>query len=276
VLTRLEILERIKLIGEEVQKSFSIAEAALLLALLDFPEKSLPFYYEELRLISSNMSKFSGGVDSVAELGEAVSKTLFKTHNYTGDRTSYDNAENANLIRVIDRKKGLPVALGILYIHAARSQGWNIWGINFPNHFILRLTKHGEHLWIDPFADGKILKYTDLKKIFQRINGTQVNLESSFIRAVSDREVLIRLQNNIKLRAQLQGDQRRVIDILETMVLLAPFHVDFAKEVALLEAIQGNYNSSLAHLSNCINHNPESHRIHELIEFREQLKYKLN
>ena len=276
MLTRLKILEHIRLVGGEVGKSISIAEVALLLAHLDFPKKSLTVYYEELKLIISNMGKVSSNVVSVVEQGEALSEILHKTHNYNGNTISYDDLDNANLMRVIDRKRGLPVSLGILYIHAARSQGWKIWGINFPNHFILQLSHHGEHIWIDPFSGGKRLNFADLEKLFWRINGAPVNLESSFIRSVSDNEILIRLQNNIKLRAQHQGDKKRVIEILETMIILAPFQIDFIIEIASLEAGQGNYNSSLRWLSNYINYNPQSTRLNELVEFRNHIKFKLN
>ena len=45
---------------------------------------------------------------------------------YRGDEETYDDLDNANLMRVIERRKGLPVALGILYLYAARSQG-SLW-----------------------------------------------------------------------------------------------------------------------------------------------------
>ena len=43
--------------------------------------------------------------------------------------------ENANLLQVIDRRIGLPVSLGILYIHAGRAQGWAVDGAGLPRPF---------------------------------------------------------------------------------------------------------------------------------------------
>jgi len=54
----------------------------------------------------------------------ALTQVMAEEHGYGGDRQHYDDLQNANLIRVIDRRRGLPVALGILYLHAARAQGW--------------------------------------------------------------------------------------------------------------------------------------------------------
>src|SRR3546814_19645894 len=62
---------------------------------------------------------------------------------------------NANLRRVSDRRRGLPVALGILYLHGARAQGWAICGLNFPGHFLLRLDLGAERSIIAPFNGGQ-------------------------------------------------------------------------------------------------------------------------
>jgi regulator of sirC expression with transglutaminase-like and TPR domain len=86
----------------------------------------------------------------------ALNRTIHARYGYEGDSATYDDLQNANLIRVIDRRKGLPIALGILYIHAARSHGWDIVGLSFPGHFLLRLDCAGERAILDPFHRGKI------------------------------------------------------------------------------------------------------------------------
>ena len=52
----------------------------------------------------------------------ALNEIILLKNGYSGDELSYDDLQNANLMRVVDRRKGPPVALGILYIHAARAQ----------------------------------------------------------------------------------------------------------------------------------------------------------
>ena len=56
-------------------------------------------------------------------------------YGYDGDRLSYDDPRNADLMAVIDRRRGLPVALGILYIHAARAAGFEARGLEFARPF---------------------------------------------------------------------------------------------------------------------------------------------
>ncbi len=65
-------------------------------------------------------------------------------YGYRGDAETYDDLANANLIRVIERRKGLPVALGVMWLHAARAAGWAAHGVDFPAHFLVALEGSGQ------------------------------------------------------------------------------------------------------------------------------------
>ena len=260
----------------EHNELLNIGYAALLLAHLDLPNRDLTNYLLELDLIAENMEKACVKKNSLAEQVQAISETLFDLHGYSGDTESYDDPQNANLIRVIDRRKGLPVALGVLIIHASRSQGWNILGINFPGHFLLRLTKAGEHVLIDPFNKPHLLLKEDLQKIVTRIHGPQAKLQPEFFRIASDRDILIRLQNNIKTRALQEGNLNRGIEILVSMNLIAPTNVDILLELALLEANQGNYHRAIKRLEFFLEFNSKALDKVRIIDLKDKLEHNLN
>ena len=56
-----------------------------------------------------------------------------------GDLMTYDSPENTDVIAVAERRKGLPVALGVFYLDAARRCGLDVQGVDFPGHFLLRI-----------------------------------------------------------------------------------------------------------------------------------------
>ncbi|MCZ6863938.1 MAG: tetratricopeptide repeat protein [Alphaproteobacteria bacterium] len=57
--------------------------------------------------------------------------------------------------------------------------------------------------------------------------------------------MLIRLQNNIKLRAIQDGDLARAAEILHTMVLIAPDQAASRCELAALHARQGEVKAAI-------------------------------
>src|SRR6185437_11513778 len=87
----------------------------------------------------------------IQDKAEVLAGLLVRDFNYQGDLETYDDLANANIIRVIERRRGLPVALGILWLHAARAAGWACHGIDFPAHFLIALEDAGKRVALDVF-----------------------------------------------------------------------------------------------------------------------------
>src|SRR3546814_19012868 len=88
--------------------------------------------------MSSALARMDAGPEG-APRASARAGVMSAEFGYPGDTESYDDPQNADLVRVIDRRMGLPVSLGVLYIHAARAQSWPVCGLDFPGHFLIRL-----------------------------------------------------------------------------------------------------------------------------------------
>ena len=102
---------------------------------------------------------------------EALAGLIGRRHGYAGDVETYDDLANANLIRVIERRRGLPVALGVIWLHAARAAGWDAHGVDFPAHFLIALEGKAVQAVIDVFAGGATLDARDLRVLLKRVEG---------------------------------------------------------------------------------------------------------
>ena len=192
------------------------------------------------------------GAQSPEEKFDAVNAVLFERHDCQGDSETYDDMQNANLMRVIDRRKGLPVALGILYIHVARAQSWRCHGTNFPAHFIVRLESDEGVIMIDPFHGGRKIGRYALERQLESALGEGAELKPEHCAAIGNHGVLIRLQNNIKLRAIQGGDIARAAEVLHTIILIAPDQAAPHCELAALHARQGEMKAAVGLLGNFV------------------------
>ena len=253
-----------------------LAETALLLASLDAPDAKLTDYQAHLQEIAGDLAVAAKGVSHVRDLAAALSDVLYRGHGYEGDRETYEDVQNANLMRVIDRRKGLPVALGILVIHAARSQGWSIAGVNFPGHFLLRLTHEGEQALIDPFRKARRLTIDNLEGLLTHLQGPGAKLRAEFMQSVSDRDILLRLQNNIKSRALAADDTDRAFEVLENMALIAPQDPAVISELAVIETELGNIRSALGRLGTFLDSRSGGADHPQVTSLIENLKRRLN
>jgi len=164
----------------------------------------------------------AGAEDSAATRLASLKHIIADKHEYKGDDESYDDLQNVNLIRVIERRKGMPVSLALLYIHIGRAQGWVVEALNFPAHVICRIEHAGERLLFDPFNSAQAMQAHDLRNMLKEIIGPQAELSSDYYEAALNREVLIRMQNNIKLR-QIEGeDYEGALNTINIMQLLDP------------------------------------------------------
>jgi regulator of sirC expression with transglutaminase-like and TPR domain len=208
-------------IGAAGMDDVDIALGALLLAQSARPTLDLDPYLRHLAAISllaaRTLDRESAADADPREVATALGRT-FTTLGYDGDRDTYDDLKNADLAHVIDRRRGLPVALGILYIHAARSLGASAHGLNFPGHFVVGLGTARGTTVIDPFNGGRLVDADDLERLAPE--GTEITDDR--LLATSDRSVLIRLQNNILTRLRARNDARGAADILQTLTRLTP------------------------------------------------------
>ena len=153
---------------------------------------------------------------------ESLAEVIARSYAYRGDSETYDDLRNADIVQVIERRKGLPVALSILYLHVARAQGWDAEGLAFPGHFLIRIGIDGARHVVDPFHEGVVLEASDLRKLLQQVLGPDAELQPGHFDPVTDRDVLLRLENNVRLRLARREDWPAAARSLDRMLAIAP------------------------------------------------------
>jgi regulator of sirC expression with transglutaminase-like and TPR domain len=263
-------------LGAAQLPTLPIAEAALALASFDRPRVALTRYKQHLRAVSRDVGRRSAAGVRLAARASALNEIILLKHGYSGDELTYDDLQNANLMRVIDRRKGLPVALGILYLAAARAQGWEAVGLGFPGHFLIRLSEGPERVILDPFHGGRTLDAMALRELLKAIAGQEIELTPEHYAPVADREVLLRLQNNLKSRL-IQGQQHeRAVRVVETMQMLAPDLAELWRESGLIHAHLGNMRAAMSAIEEFVARVPDGSARHEAAIMLQQLRTRLN
>jgi regulator of sirC expression with transglutaminase-like and TPR domain len=263
-------------LGTAGARNLPIAEAALALASFDRPRVDLARYRDHLKLLARDVGRHSGAANGLGARARALNEIILLKYGYSGDELTYDDLQNANLMRVIDRRKGLPVVLGILYIHAARAQGWEMSGLAFPGHFLVRLSQGGERLIIDPFHGGRLCGAAELRELLHAMTGRDNQLLPEHYAPVSDREVLLRLQNNVKSRLLQAQRFEQALVVTETMLMLAPDLGELWHEAGLLYARLGNLRAAVNALKEFVARAPDGLARHQAAATLQQLSAQLN
>jgi len=263
-------------LGASGEAILPIAEAALALASFERPRVAPARYREHLGSLARDVGRHAAAAGDLVARARALNEIILLKYGYTGDELTYDDLQNANLMRVVDRRKGLPVALGILYMHAGRAQGWDTVGLAFPGHFLVRLSAGPERLILDPFHGGGICGATELRELLKATTGQDSELRPEYYTPVSDRDVLLRLQNNLKARLIQAKQHDRAVRVVETMLMLAPELSELWREAGVLHAEVGNMRSAAASLEQFVLRAPEGTARYQAAAMLQQLRSKLN
>lgn len=142
--------------------------------------------------------------DALAALGAIIGRR----HGISGDAREYDHPDNSMLPAVLERRRGLPITLSVLYVAVARRAGIPLQGIGLPGHFVagLLLVPGGRPELLDPFQAGVRIALPDLP--------------SELLRPWGPHETALRMINNLVGAFTRRGALAQAIQAADLRLLL--------------------------------------------------------
>ncbi len=146
-----------------------------------------------------------------------LNRIIFEVHNFKGDTDSYHHSKNSFLSSVLERKKGNPILLAIIYSIVAQRLNIPIYGVNLPQHFILGYVKdlewppllnfndpsivkddnHSDILfYINPFNNGLIFNQDHIYTFLKQLN---IEAKSEYFNVCSNLDMVKRVLKNLEI-----------------------------------------------------------------------------
>ncbi len=253
-----------------------LGTSALLLSAHRYPDTDITPYRQHLQdMIDAARPGADAYVTAAARLDHlrAIIHTQF---GYDGDTADYDHLDNASLVRVIDRKCGLPVALMLLYMHVGEGLGWSVEALNFPGHVFGRLGSNGEYVLFDPFTQAEIVQTHHLRAAVKRALGEGAELSASYTQPMTRRDVLVRLQNNLKIRLLEKGEEAQALQVVLATHLIAPDDTRLMFDMGVLYARTGQRQQAVSVLTQYLNYITAPHERQEVLSLLRALQATIN
>ena len=213
--------DTIRLYGLLDDEAVSTDVVALELSALDHDGANIEPYLELINQMAARVLSLSTEAQTLLEKAAVLARVIAVENEFTGDRDAYDAPVNADMIRVFDRRRGLPIGLAIIYVATARRLGWAAYVINWPGHAVVSLGETDPVL-IDVFNDGAVIGIGDLAG-GNPLNDRLGMMTQQALR-MSNRDVLVRLLQNQASRAEHEHDYERALNVYERMKAVAPAH----------------------------------------------------
>jgi regulator of sirC expression with transglutaminase-like and TPR domain len=211
--------------------SLSLIEAALAIAHDDFPQLDTQSVLSEIDAMAAKLKqRFPADAVPVQRL-RWLNRFFFQELGFAGNVNDYYDPHNSYLHRVLSTRRGIPITLAVLYIELATQIGLTARGVSFPGHFLVKLRMHtgsqqGEVV-IDPFT-GHSLSRDELDELlapYKRNRGLHGEFDMPlglFLQAATSREIVARMLRNLKEIHRGAQDWRRLLQVIQRLIILLP------------------------------------------------------
>jgi regulator of sirC expression with transglutaminase-like and TPR domain len=198
-----------------------LAEAALLCCVEEEPELDVDVALLRLDALADRLRTertLTGDRDTDA--AELVA-FLAEDQGYRGDTDTYHDPANALLSRVLERRRGLPITLTILYVAVARRVGLPAYAIHLPGHVVTGIASGEPPIVLDPFNAGIRMDEADLAARVAATTSGRLEFRRSMLRPAPAVNVIRRLLNNLTRDLSTSGRPGAALWTVELKLLLA-------------------------------------------------------
>ncbi len=191
---------------------------------------------------------FHAGPGAGAEvLAQAIDHQLFTVMRFRGNAESYEDPRNSFIDSVLERRVGIPITLSLIYMEVASRLGLRCDGVGYPGHFIVRCGEPEDGIFVDPFHHGARL---DRNELLANLHGMNLGNTSpeSFLSAVTRRQILQRMLNNLHKTYQKVRDIERWHATVDLMLCIEPWNPALTGERGMLAFRLGDSAGALTDL----------------------------
>ena len=129
---------------------------------------------------------------------------------------------------------------------------------------------------MDRGRNFRFLPEADLRALLKQVAGLDAELVPAHYAPISKRDTLVRLLNNIKIRALADGDAARGGEIIDRMIMIAPDAAFLLFEVGACHAKTGNLIRAAKALEAFLASGPDAKGRDEAVALLRQVRQQLN
>lgn len=205
-----------------------VLEGAAYLAQFQFPEIDIKMLDSHIENIRDDIGLEINSKLTALEIVKMLNYVIFDVHKFTRNSHNFYSPQNSFINQVLETKKGNPISLAIIYMSVAYKLKLPVYGVNLPKNFILafmdknKQKSYGNDMgnvlfYINPYNKGAILGKREIDYFIQQQN---LKFDKSFYSICDNKDVVIRLINNLILSYKKLGFNDKIERLKELLVIL--------------------------------------------------------
>ena len=218
-------LTRLQEIVAGTDDAIDLAEAALIIASEEYRDLDIAAYLAQLDQMALTLKRRLRPDISQADTIIALNRFLFDELGFSGNAADYYDPRNSFLNEVLDRKRGIPITLALVYIEIGRRIGLPVQGVAFPAHFLVKCQLREGTVVLDPYAKGISLSMDDLLQRVKRLRDGAEPTRSAvagMLAAATSKDILVRLLRNLKAIYTHHKEWMKALAAIDRIITILP------------------------------------------------------
>ncbi|MDP3702452.1 MAG: transglutaminase-like domain-containing protein [Hylemonella sp.] len=242
---------------------FHLLEAAVSLGQDDYPQLDVQQVLAEVDVLLDRLHRRLPADAPPMHRLRMLNHFFFHDLHFSGNLNHYHDPQNSYLHRVLERRRGIPVSLAVLWLELAQGLGLPAHGVGFPGHFLVKVNLPHAQVVIDPFT-GQSLSREELQaradawRSSHGLAGAPDLHLGHYLQAMSAREIVARMLRNLKEIHRTQEDWLRLVAVEDRLLVLLPQAWDEYRDRGLARAELGQLAPALRDLETYLEHAGES------------------
>lgn len=151
------------------------------------------------------------------EIIKQLNYSFFEKLKFGPNKEDFHSENNSMLNKVLEAKKGNPIALCSIYLLVTERMKLPIYGVNFPNLFLLTFKKGEQQFYINAFNRGLILSKSDISNYLNTLN---IQVNELFFEPCNNLDIARRILRNLLSSFEAQGKTQQMEEVSLLMNIL--------------------------------------------------------
>jgi len=174
--------------------NLDLEAGAFLIAQFAYPDLEASSYGDVLDAMAREVRERLGRKASGEEIVKAINRYLFVEQGFAGNTHQYYDVDNSYLNRVLERKTGIPISLGAVYLLVGKRLKLPVFGVGMPGHFLVKYEADRYRIFVDCFNGGALLTQKDCARFLDQAG---YGFDERYLQKTPSRAILIRMIKNL-------------------------------------------------------------------------------
>lgn len=148
-----------------------LIEGAIIVAKYQYPDIEENEIKDFIKQVTQDVWLELNDSLTALEKVKVINRIIFDVHGFYGNTKNINSPKNSYINNVIERKKGNPITLGIIYLAICNNLNVPMYGVDIPAHFILSYAETPKDVlfYLNIFNRGTVFGAYDIDKFLEQL-----------------------------------------------------------------------------------------------------------